>query len=159
MILVTVGTHSQGFDRLIKAMDQLAAEIDERVVIQRGSSTYLPQHAEHFQWTSSQQMEQLTDNARVVVAHAAAGAIILALRLGKPLVVVPRLRYYGEHFDDHQKQLAAAIASQGRAIVIYDLDSAALRLVIEMATELRVIKGTSKSLAVALRQQMNTWAD
>ncbi len=36
MIFVTVGTHHQGFDRLVQAADELAAELDEQVVIQRG---------------------------------------------------------------------------------------------------------------------------
>jgi UDP-N-acetylglucosamine transferase subunit ALG13 len=92
LILVTVGTHNHGFDRLVKAMDELAAEVDEPVMVQYGSSVYVPRHAEHFQWTSGQRMEQLSQAARVIVTHAAAGSILVALLREKPLVVVPRLR-------------------------------------------------------------------
>ena len=81
MILVTVGTHDQGFDRLVRSMDQLAIQFDERVIIQRGSSTYRPRYAEHFRFTTSQKMAGLTQEAQVVVCHAAAGAIILKLEL------------------------------------------------------------------------------
>jgi len=53
------------------------------VIIQWGSSTYQPQHARQFRFTSSQQMIELTQQARVIVTHAAAGAIITALRAGQ----------------------------------------------------------------------------
>ena len=46
MIFVTVGTHEQPFDRLVKKMDDLVAEgvIREPVMIQTGYSTYEPKH-------------------------------------------------------------------------------------------------------------------
>ena len=44
MIFVTVGTHEQPFDRLVKYMDGWAAEHDEKVIIQTGFSTYEPEH-------------------------------------------------------------------------------------------------------------------
>ena len=87
MILVTVGMHDQGFDRLIRAADELAAQIDEQVYIQYGSSNYVPIYAESSQWFTSLQMEQLNEKARVVITHAAAGSVILALNLSKPLVL------------------------------------------------------------------------
>ena len=40
MIFVTVGTHEQPFNRLVKYMDEWAAEHDEAVIIQTGYSTY-----------------------------------------------------------------------------------------------------------------------
>jgi len=40
MIFVTVGTHDQGFERLVKKMDEIAGQIDEEVVIQVGYTDY-----------------------------------------------------------------------------------------------------------------------
>ncbi|HRQ42057.1 MAG TPA: glycosyltransferase [Chloroflexota bacterium] len=120
MILVTVGTHDHGFNRLVQPMDELAADLNETVVIQRGSSTYEPQHAGHFQLTTSEHMAQLTEAAAVIVTHAAAGAVILAMQKGKPLVVVPRRQQFGEHLDDHQLQLAKALEKQGKAAIVYE---------------------------------------
>ena len=157
MILVTVGFHFQGFNRLVEAMDKVAAEIDERVIIQRGSSSYVPQHAEHFQWTSSQQMEQLTEEARIVVGHAGSGTIILTLLKGKPLIVVPRLKQYREHIDDHQLQLAKEMGSQGKAAVVYDSNPIALRAAIEKVAEQKMILNRSTSLVQALRRQLDSW--
>ncbi len=116
MILVTVGTHSEGFNRLVQAADEYAAMTDERVVIQRGVSSHLPQHAEHFEFTEFDRMKNLTEEARVVVMHAAAGAILLGLKMGKSLVLAPRRKMYHEHFDDHQLELTRALVSSRQAV-------------------------------------------
>ena len=42
MIFVTVGTHEQQFDRLIKYVDEL--NLPEEVIIQRGYSDYIPRN-------------------------------------------------------------------------------------------------------------------
>lgn len=158
MILVTVGTHHQGFNRLVQAMDELAAQVDEPIVIQRGSSTYEPQHAENFQFATGPHMAQLTGKARVVVSHAAAGAIIVALRQGKPLVVVPRLQRFNEVVDDHQLQLAAALANTGRAIAVHEPSAATLQAAIDKVTQPRVENKGAAQLVQTLRQQLQQWA-
>jgi beta-1,4-N-acetylglucosaminyltransferase len=89
MILVTVGTHVQGFDRLVKPMDELAKQINEKVLIQYGTSNYQPKYTDSFQWANSQQMEKYTLDAHIVITHAAAGAIILALKQKKGLFLFP----------------------------------------------------------------------
>jgi len=157
MILVTVGTHDQGFERLVKAMDEYAAGTEERVVIQRGTTTYEPQHAEYFQFTSYEEMQALTARARVVVCHAAAGAIILALRCGVPLVVVPRLRQHNEHFDDHQRELAQALGDSGRVVAVRDPTAGTLRVAIEQASRNDDIPTGASKLVRALGEQLSAW--
>jgi len=138
-------------------MDKVAAEIDERVIIQRGSSSYVPQHAEHFQWKSSQQMEQLIEEARIVIGHAGAGTIILTLLKRKPLIVVPRLKQYREHFDDHQLQLARAMEIEGKAIIVRNPTGEIMRGAIEKAVKSKNDIKRSTSLIYALRQQLSVW--
>ena len=157
MIFVTVGTHFQGFERLVRAVDELAAGLGEPVVIQYGSSSYIPRHAKGFQWAPSQRMEQLTRQARLVVTHAAAGAIILALRSGKPTVVVPRRRALGEIFDDHQGQLAEALERAGRAVAVSDPTPQALRAAIQRSAGLDLAPAEAAPLIQAVRQQLRAW--
>ena len=52
MIFGTVGTHTQGFDRLVRALDEWAGTTSELVVIQAGSSLYEPRHADWFHFDS-----------------------------------------------------------------------------------------------------------
>lgn len=157
MILVTVGTHPQGFERLVRAADELAASLDERVVIQYGASGYIPQRAEGFRFTAGQEMERLTAEARLVVTHAAAGAIILALQQGKPLVLVPRLKRYREHLDDHQTQLARALHDQRRAIAVFDPSAAALAQAVRQIGEIASAPADASGLVDALRVRLAAW--
>jgi beta-1,4-N-acetylglucosaminyltransferase len=157
LILVTVGTHHQGFDRLVRSMDQLATQFDERVIIQRGSSSYRPRCAEHFRVTNSQEMAGLTQAARVVVGHAAAGAIILSLNYDKPLVLVPRLRKLGEVLDDHQLELAKFLDDAKMAIAVYETTGATLQEAIHLAGRQKIKRAGSGQLVKALRRQLQEW--
>ena len=49
MIFVTVGTHEQPFNRLIKKVDELKYEeiIKEDVIIQTGFSSYEPKYCQY----------------------------------------------------------------------------------------------------------------
>jgi UDP-N-acetylglucosamine transferase subunit ALG13 len=150
MILVTVGTHGQGFDRLVIPMDEIAGLLDEQVIIQRGFSSYVPRQAEQFRFTSGGNMASLTRSARIVVSHAAAGAIILGLQHCRPMVVVPRLRRFGEHTDDHQLQLAAALAGAKLAIAVYEPSINALKEAMSMASALQISATNRSPLVPAL---------
>lgn len=120
MILVTVGTHSQGFSRLVRAMDEIAGRIEEEVVMQIGASSYVPRKARHFEFSGQEEMERLNREARVVVTHAGAGSIITGLKWGKPLIVMPRLAKHGEVIDDHQLELAEALSRAGKVFAVHD---------------------------------------
>lgn len=134
MILVTVGTHSEGFNRLVQAADEYADCTDEQIVIQRGSSSFMPKHAENFEFVEYDRMKELMEEARVVVMHAAAGAILLGLKMGKPLVLAPRRKIYGEHFDDHQLELTKALCTSGQAVECDPLTGKGLEKAIQAAT-------------------------
>lgn len=119
MIFVTVGMHSQSFDRLIKKMDEIAGKIDEEVIIQTGSSKYKPKNAKYFDFTDNfENIIELNSKARIVVCHGGAGTIITALDAGKPVIAVPRLKKYGEHINDHQLELVDALSYNNKILAI-----------------------------------------
>jgi UDP-N-acetylglucosamine--N-acetylmuramyl-(pentapeptide) pyrophosphoryl-undecaprenol N-acetylglucosamine transferase len=55
--------------------------------------------------------------ADVVVVHAGVGAALEALDAGRRPLLVPRLRRFGEHVDDHQLQVAGELERRGLAVV------------------------------------------
>ena len=125
MIFVTVGTMHLSFARLIRKMDEIAARTDERVVIQRGLTATIPLHSEHFDFRPRTDIQSLIRESRLVVTHAGIGSVIDALNAKRPLIVVPRLRKFGEHNNDHQLDLARAVERRrwGRAVLdVDDLD-------------------------------------
>lgn len=125
MILVTVGS-TRPFDRLVRAADELASLVDERVIIQCGAGSYRPGHARHVRFVSAAQMQEWLSQARVVISHAGAGSILAALRAGKPLVLAPRICRLGEHLDDHQFELAQILLERGQAVMVTHLSAATL---------------------------------
>lgn len=123
MIFVTVGTHYQGFERLVKKMDEIAGKIDDEVIMQIGYTKYEPKNAKWFRFLEREEdILELYKKADVIVAHAGAGTLLTALSFGKPIVVVPRLKKFGEHVDDQQLELAEALESMGKAIAVYDIE-------------------------------------
>ena len=120
MILVTVGMHTAGFSRLVRAMDRIASQVNEEVLMQIGATPYQPHAARWFTFVPPSQMEALCERARIIVSHAGAGSILTALRHGKPLVVMPRLRKYGEMIDDHQIELAEALCREKALLVAWE---------------------------------------
>ena len=116
MIFVTVGG-MRAFERLVKEMDRIAGELDEQVVMQLGSTDYEPKNCDYFRFMPRNDIEEFYAGARVVVCHAGGGTILTALEHNKPLVLVPRMKRYGEVFDDHQLEIAREMEAQGAAVV------------------------------------------
>lgn len=115
MILVTVGTQNFSFDRLLKMVDEL---IGEKVIIdsvkgQVGYSLYKPIHYDVFKFNPESEMRELISKSDILITHAGVGTITAALQLQKKVIVVPRLKQYGEHVDNHQLEIAQAYREKG----------------------------------------------
>ena len=135
MIFVTVGTHYQGFDRLIKKMDEIARKINDEVIMQIGYSRYEPRNAKWFKFLEYNKLVKLIEKSDVVICHGGAGTLLDALNFNKPVVIVPRLSKFSEVYDDHEIELAEALEAMGKAIAVYDIDE--LEDAIEKAKLLR----------------------
>lgn len=55
--------------------------------------------------------------ADLVVAHAGVGSALCALDAGRTPALLPRLRRFGEHTDDHQVLIAQELERRGLAVV------------------------------------------
>lgn len=124
MIFVTVGTHEQQFDRLVRAVDGLVADgtIAEPVFVQTGYSGYVPRHCEHSRFVQAKRMRELMEGASVVVTHGGPSSFVGAMAAGKAPVVAPRLARYGEHVNDHQADFARIVAERvGGIVPCYDM--------------------------------------
>ena len=65
MVFVTVGTHEQQFDRLVRAADDYAATSGEEVFVQIGYSTYEPSHYEWSRLVPFEEMRERMEQADV----------------------------------------------------------------------------------------------
>lgn len=125
MIFITVGTHTQQFNRLLEKVDELIENktIKEKVVAQIGYSTYKPKHCSYFKFADEDRVQELFANSRLIITHAGAGSIITGLVHKKPLIVVPRLSKFGEHVNDHQLEIARAFELQHKVLVCRDIEN------------------------------------
>lgn len=124
MIFVTVGTHEQQFNRLVKYIDELKKReiINEEVVIQTGFSTYEPQNCKWKKLYSYNEMLEFVNNARIVITHGGPSSFIMPLQVGKVPIVVPRQKVYEEHVNNHQVEFVKHVAkNMGLIIPVYDI--------------------------------------
>lgn len=119
MIFVSTGTQFP-FDRLIEMVDGVAGALDEEVVAQAMPGKYAPRHFETRPLIPAREFEEYVKKSRLIVAHAGMGIIITAMRLGKPILVLPRLARLGEHRNDHQTSTANHLQQLGYITVVKD---------------------------------------
>ena len=117
MIFLTVGLHEQPFDRLVKAVDLLAAG---RKIIQFGHARYTPINSRGFKFLSYAQMVHYFQRSDIVITHGGTGSIMLALSAGKKPITAPRYKKYGEHVDDHQIEIVSKLADFSLVVPFYD---------------------------------------
>ena len=125
MIFVTVGTHEQPFDRLIKAVDDLKRDgvITEDVIIQIGFSTYEPKYCQWHKLFPYQAMRKLVNEARIVITHGGPSSFVMPLQIGKTPIVVPRRHEFNEHVNNHQVSFVKSVAERmGTIIVVNEMD-------------------------------------
>lgn len=112
MILVTVGTEQFPFNRLMGWIRVLINRgfIQEEIVVQYGSCTDLPSGVKAYSLLAQDQFQELVQQARLLVGHCGEGTVLLLAATSKPYILVPRSQRFREHVDDHQIELAVALA-------------------------------------------------
>ena len=126
MIFVTVGTHEQPFNRLVKTIDNLVGNgvIKEDVIVQYGFSTYKLQYCKGYPMMDYNEMQNSFKEARIVITHGGPSSFIEALQYGKVPIVVPRRLKYSEHVNDHQVDFVKLIAKKMNNIIpVYDIEN------------------------------------
>lgn len=118
MIFVTLGTHQQPFGRLIDALSALPSG---ELVVQHGHSPGPRSARVAIPFLPFSEVLEHIDAAETVITHAGVGSILCATRAGHTPIVVPRLKRHGEHVDDHQLELTAALAERDMVIAAQDL--------------------------------------
>ena len=119
MIFVTIGTHPDQFDRLIRRIDEIAPLIKEEIIVQKGFTKYIPKNVKYFEFTDK--MDEYYKNARLVIAQSATSLIEFILRYGKPVITVPREAKYKEHINDHQVEFAEYFSKKSGVLMIRDM--------------------------------------
>lgn len=123
MILVLLGTQNNSFHRLLEEIDNLIKKgiIKEEVIVQAGYTKYETPNMKQFDLIDSKEFEELQQKARIIITHGGVGSIISSIKKGKKVIAVPRLHEYGEHVNNHQKQIVELFKEKGYIIGISDV--------------------------------------
>lgn len=119
MIFVSLGTMDMPFVRMSKAVDELAATLNEEVVVQTGYTDYEYQHVtKAFKFCTKDEMQKYISEASLLILQGGWGAISEAMEQRKRIVVMPRYDKT-EHIHD-QFQLIRKLDSIGAVIGVFD---------------------------------------
>ena len=123
MILVMLGTQNNSFHRLLEEIEKLikSGKIKEKVIVQAGYTKYQSSNMEIFNLIPQKQLEEYQKEANLIITHGGVGSIISSLKMGKKVIAVPRLHQYGEHVNDHQKQIVKTFDEEGYIIGINEV--------------------------------------
>ncbi|TIX48985.1 beta-1,4-glucuronosyltransferase WelK [Alteraurantiacibacter aquimixticola] len=127
LLLATVGA-TLPFARLVDyvAAAKEAGHIPERVLLQVGEDGEGGEGidgVETVKELSFDAIRQSLTKAKLVVCHGGTGSIITALQQHCRVIVIPRQFALGEHYDNHQVEIAEAFAARGLILVAHDQES------------------------------------
>ncbi len=111
MILVTLGTQKQQFNRLLDYIEN--SKIKEKIVVQAGYTKYTSKKMEIFDFIDFDEMEKLINESDLIITHGGTGSIITPLKKGKKIIACSRLEKNGEHVDNHQTELVSIFSKEG----------------------------------------------
>ena len=124
MIFLTMGTYPLPFDRLVRAIDDLVKDkqIEDEVVAQISCSNYTPQYMKYVLLMEKEEFDATLIKADAIISHAGMGTVTMALEYNKPLLVMPRLKKFGELVNNHQSDTARKFEALGHILAAYSVN-------------------------------------
>lgn len=115
MVFVVLGTQKNQFSRFLTMVEELvkSGSIKEPVVAQIGYTKFETTLFKCFSMVSEDEFQKCVSEASVVITHSGSGALFSAIKKGKKIIAVARLKKYGEMIDDHQTELVKKLTEEG----------------------------------------------
>lgn len=122
MILVLCGTQDKEFKRLLINLEKYNQNKKEKIIVQAGHTKYRSKYLEIYDFFDKNKLDNLYNQANVIITHGGVGSIMQAIKNNKPTIVCPRLKKYQEHTNDHQLQIVNEFSKRGFIIPYYEDD-------------------------------------
>jgi UDP-N-acetylglucosamine--N-acetylmuramyl-(pentapeptide) pyrophosphoryl-undecaprenol N-acetylglucosamine transferase len=124
LTFATVGA-TLPFPRLVAAVLELkrAGGLPGRLILQYGDQPLADPGIADVEIRSSiafDEVQQILRDADLVICHGGTGSLVTALRAGCRVVAFPRRHDLGEHYDDHQEEIAQTFADRGLLQAVRD---------------------------------------
>jgi UDP-N-acetylglucosamine--N-acetylmuramyl-(pentapeptide) pyrophosphoryl-undecaprenol N-acetylglucosamine transferase len=127
---VSVGTHSEPFDRLLEMVD---IGLDRGLLpgpcrVQAGTSSFTSPRMDTHSVLPPSEFAAGLAGSRYIIGHCGAGLIASALSAGRRPIIVARRSELHEHVDNHQTQLAKKLAELDLVVCVEtSIDADAVR--------------------------------
>lgn len=125
MIFITVGSQKFQFNRILSEIDALVGEkkMTEEIFAQTGYSDYIPKNYKYKDFLDRDEFKKIMGKCDKVITHGGTGAIIGAVKQGKKVIAIPRLKEYGEHVDNHQIEIVNQFSNMNLIIKVDDVSN------------------------------------
>mgnify|MGYP003302256468 FL=1 len=115
MIFVSVGTQDKSFTRLLELIDK---EIDkgfikDEVIVQSGYTKYNSKNMKILDYVSKDDFNKYIKECDLLITHGGVGTIFTGLENNKKVMVMPRLKEYREHNNNHQLDITDSFEKEG----------------------------------------------
>lgn len=147
MIFITVGTHEQPFNRLLKCIDRMVEEgkIKEDVIVQKGYTDLKLKYCEDYKLIGYDEMQKYIKEARIVVTHGGPASFIAPLSIGKIPIVVPRKKEFNEHVNNHQLEFSKQVEKRMKNIIVADSEEEIEDAIINYDEKIKNLTGNLNS--------------
>ena len=132
--IIVGGVVEFDFSRILQIADDLCKEgiLDaENTKAQIGHCNYKPKNYTSYRFVNGEQFHKDIDEADIIITHGGVATLVYALKLGKKVIVFPRLQRFNEHLDDHQLDISKMYNEKGYCMMATNKDE--LRACIKQA--------------------------
>ena len=140
MILVMLGTQNNSFHRLLEEIEKNIKDntIKEEVIVQAGYTKFESKNMKIFDLIPKEKLEELQEKANLIITHGGVGSIVSSIEKNKKVIAIPRLHEYGEHVNNHQKEIVKDFNDKGYIIGIENVEG--LKEAIKKSTNFKPVK-------------------
>ena len=108
----------QSFDRMARAVDELAQAVDEEIFVQTGNTLYQFKHAKTVKFMDHDELLSTIKRASLVILQGGWGTIAESVSLGKIVISIPRR--LGQECNHPQEEVVRHLEQMGCLIGCYD---------------------------------------
>lgn len=120
MVFVSIGTQKQDFSRILKLVENSTELKGKKIIAQTGNTKFESNKMKCIPSVDSKKYNEYIKKADMVICHGGVGTIFEAIGNERRVLVVPRLKKYKEHINDHQLEAACELEKEGYLIVYKD---------------------------------------
>lgn len=122
MVFIAVGTQKQKFKRLFDIVEKSKYLDGKEIIAQAGYSKYDSKKVKIYDFMPQEDIDKYIQNSEFVICHGGVGTIFEALKYNKKILVIPRLKKYKEHKNDHQLEICNELQRCGYLLYLNEED-------------------------------------